>query len=97
MVTTFDSLIQAIGHLRKLGFTDEFKGEEQGVKLLSNNKFYDELDLTLHYYFKFEDDSSADETTELFAITTEDGHKGVLIDSPGTYSTLNFLRSVKRI
>src|SRR5688572_3771308 len=83
-----DTLVESLEYLRKKGFTKEFKIEQHTLHAIDDtSKTYSPEQLKIVYHFRFEGDSDPGDMTALYAIETNDGVKGTLIDAFGTYSS----------
>lgn len=69
------------------GYTDDFKAVENGLQSLKNDKVYLPEEVTVDNFYRFEGNSDPDDMSILYAITTNDGTKGTLIDAYGTYAS----------
>lgn len=83
---TYDTLSEAINGLKKRGYTEDFNLEPQCVKCAS-------LDLQLHpehftvdEFHRFEGASNPSDNSIVYAIHSNEGVKGVLVDAYGMYS-----------
>ncbi len=82
------------------GYTDDFKAVENGLQSLKNDKVYLPEEVTVDNFYRFEGNSDPDDMSILYAITTNDGTKGTLIDAYGTYASPEvneFMLSVEKI
>ena len=87
MDINFDNLVEATNGLSELGYTLDFKlqfdsiyCQEVGLCLMPDEFVIDKI-------WHFEDDSSADNLSVLYAISSKDGsRKGTIIDASGIYA-----------
>jgi hypothetical protein len=83
----YTSLSEATNDLKKRGYTHDFNLkpdciECSGLQLqLSPEKF------TVDEFHRFEGMSSTDDNSIVFAITSDEGVKGVLVDAYGVYAS----------
>jgi hypothetical protein len=68
------------------GFTDDFKAVDEGLKSLRTEKIYKPDEVSIVNFFRFEGPSDPDDMSILYAIETNDGVKGTLVDAYGTYA-----------
>ena len=83
-----------------LGFTDDFKATDEGLVSLRTDKVYAPADVKIANFFRFEGPSNPDDMSILYAIETNDGVKGTLVDAYGTYASPEvneFILEVERI
>jgi hypothetical protein len=85
-MTNYESLVDALDDLRKRGYAADFATEQMCL-------YCGDLDLRLHpedfnidEVYRFEGDSSADDSAVLYAITSTSGLKGTLVDGYGIYN-----------
>lgn len=72
--------------LRKQGFNEEFQISEEGLKSLTTNKIYHPEEIHIKNFFRYEGDTNPEDMSILYAIETQDGLKGTIIDAFGMYS-----------
>ena len=70
-----------------IGFTDDFQATDEGLVSLRTEKVYAPSDVTVANFFRFEGSSNPDDMSILYAIETNDGVKGTLVDAYGTYAS----------
>ena len=70
-----------------LGFTDDFQATDEGLVSLRTDKVYAPADVKIANFFRFEGPSNPDDMSILYAIETNDGVKGTLVDAYGTYAS----------
>jgi hypothetical protein len=82
----FETLTEALADLKSRGYVNDFNLHPDwiecpplGVKLKPAAFHIDE-------YYRFEGMTDPDDSSILFAISSSDGVKGVLVDAYGTYS-----------
>ncbi|MBC7846936.1 MAG: phosphoribosylpyrophosphate synthetase [Flavobacterium sp.] len=83
----FDSLIDAINQLKIDGYTEDFnlKSSHLACSSVQNKIFHDEF--VIDEYYRFEDDTSADEQAIIYAISSDKYKlKGILINGYSIYS-----------
>lgn len=86
-ITNMTSLAECLEHLQEKGFTEQFRIE--GLELHSSgtdNKVYRPADVKAVNFFRFEGISDPDDTAILYALETNDGKKGTLVDAYGAYA-----------
>ena len=80
------SMLDAVNALRERGYTYDFDFENACLycKLISEKFQSDDLKIT--EYYRFEGMSDPDDNTVVYAIESNRGHKGILIDAYGAYA-----------
>ena len=75
-----DSLVTVLADVEKRGFKIQFKvREEKLISLKTKNSFFPNEVKIIHFY-RFEGESNPDDSSILYAIQTNDGEKGTLVD-----------------
>jgi len=74
--------LEYIQNLRKKGYTEDFTSTPSYDILFNCEKIYKPRDLKIAAYYKYPADVNGDNYV-LFAIETNDGKKGILIDNCG--------------
>lgn len=94
------TLSQCIQDLEKDGFITSFKITDKGLMSLSTQKMFEPIGIKILHYYRFEGESNPDDNSIAYAIETESGEKGVLINGYGISSdpTLdNFIQQIIEI
>lgn len=97
MKTPYDTLSDATSNLYKKGFKENITVNSNGQIEMSGKK-YDASDVKIKHYYRFEGMSNPSDSSICYAIETEDGEKGVLINSYGAESSdqiSSFIKSVE--
>jgi hypothetical protein len=83
--TTADmkTLVDCTNKLVTEGFTDNFKVSEQGLLSPEKEKLYKPGEVTIVNFFRFEGASDPGDNSILYAIETNDGTRGTLVDGYG--------------
>lgn len=87
---TYDTMVEAINGLQKRGFTHDFNFENDCLQCKSIDGVYqlDEFKILEHH--RFEGASDPGDLSEIYAIQTVSGIKGILTDGYGISSSLSF-------
>jgi hypothetical protein len=91
-------MVSCMNKLLKDGYTDQFKIEKGKLKSMDDKTSYKPADLKLVNFYRFEGSSNPDDMSILYAIETNDGRKGTLVDAYGAYSdeaTSKFMKEVE--
>lgn len=83
---TYDTLTEAIDDLRKQGYVNDFNLHPEWIECPPLNLKMKPQQFLVEKSFRFEGMSSTDDNTVLYAISSEDGVKGLLVDAYGVYS-----------
>jgi hypothetical protein len=76
------TLSTKINDLKEEGYTVDFKLTENALEC-NNQSSYSENDFIVDNVYRFEGMSNPSDNSILYAITTEDGKKGILVDGYG--------------
>jgi hypothetical protein len=85
---TYDNLLEALTELKKEGYVEDFNLKGNCIECRNGmyKIFHDEFNIAGYFRFE-EDDSSPDNSSILYAVTSEKYNlKGTLINSFGVYS-----------
>ncbi|HMG14010.1 MAG TPA: hypothetical protein VK590_01115 [Saprospiraceae bacterium] len=91
------SLVTSINSLVKKGYTDDFQVTDEGLKSLKTDKLYKPDEIKIVDFHRFEGTSDPGDESILYAIETNDGDKGTLVDAFGTYSETNVDAFIKKV
>ncbi len=80
----YDTLSQAINGLRERGYNSDFTMDEKNL-ICSNEKFEVE-DFEIVEVHRFEGLSNPDDSSVLYVIESNKGHKGIMINAYGMYA-----------
>ena len=87
--------------LTKEGFTENFIVTEKGIEAPSNQKTYIPDEVKIVSFYRFEGETDPADSAILYAVETNDGVKGMLIDSYGSpyvsQKVSTFIREVEDI
>lgn len=82
----YATLTAALQSLQKEGYTRDFNQLENALECKEINCTYDPKQFTITKTYRFEGMSSAGDNSVLYAIETDDGEKGTLVDAYGVYA-----------
>lgn len=80
---TYETVTEAINGLKQRGYTLDFNLEENGVICFNPSLRLHPEEFHIHEVYRFEDNTDPDDQAILFAIESNDGHKGVLLNAYG--------------
>ncbi len=92
------SLINVERRLNKDGFTADFKVSQGRLCVMGTDKTYAADEVQIVDFYRFEGESDPDDMSILYALETNDGLKGTISNSYGTYADSNvdaFLKQVE--
>ncbi len=83
---SYDTLSEAVNDLQKVGYTHDFKLKFDCLSCEGVDRSYGSQDFEVESVHRFEGMSDPDDNSILYAVSTDDGRKGLLIDAYGVYS-----------
>lgn len=83
---SYSTLSEAINGLKKRGYTEDFNLQPDCVHCQNLNLRWQPEKFTVDEYHRFEGMSNPDDNSILFAISSDDGVKGTLVDAYGMYA-----------
>lgn len=72
--------------LRKKGYHENFEMEKEGFTAKNSGEILSPENIKIRKIFRFEGDSNPGDMSVLYAMETDKGVKGILIDAYGTYA-----------
>ena len=94
------TMVSCINSLSKLGFTEDYKVTDRGMKSIQSNRFYKPEEINVLNFYRFEGNSDPADSSILYAIETKDQTRGTLVDAYGPYAdsrVANFMHQVEDI
>lgn len=73
----------AMNKLQSDGYTENFIATEKGLEAPSSEKLYIPSEVKINNFYRFEGESDPADNAIVYAIETNDGIKGMLVDSYG--------------
>jgi hypothetical protein len=100
--TTADmkTLASCLNKLTLAGYTEDFKAGERGLLSLQHEKIYEPSQIQINDFYRFEGASDPADNSILYAIETDDGIKGTLVDAYGPYAdskVVAFMEEVEQL
>ena len=83
---SYASLSKAINDLKARGYTEDFNLKSTHLECTSMNLQLHPDAFTIDEFYRFEGMSNPDDNSIVFAISSKDGVKGVLVDAYGMYA-----------
>ena len=94
------TLVSSLNNLVKKGYTEDYKVTDAGLKALKTEKIYQPDQIKVTDFHRFEGTSDPADESILYAIETNDGGKGTLVDAFGPSSDTKvtaFMQKVEEI
>ena len=85
-MNSYDTLSAALNDLNKRGYTIDFNMQSDGVYCKSLGESFSPEEFEIIEFYRFEGDSDPGDQSIVYALKTNSGHKGVLVDAYGLYS-----------
>lgn len=85
-MTNYDTLSEAINNKQAEGYTFDFNLSNSTLECKALNEVFQATEFNVDAFYRFEGDSNPDDSSILYAIHTQSGVKGLLVDAYGTYS-----------
>lgn len=82
----YDTLVEALNDLKKRGYEADFTTDTVCLYCGDLDIRLNPEEFNVDEVYRFEGDSNPDDSAVLYAITSTQGVKGVLVDSYGAYS-----------
>lgn len=83
---TFDTLSQAMDQLKKSGYVHDFNLHPEWIECPPLNRRFAPQQFHVDEVHRFEGMTNPDDSSVLFAISSSDGIKGLLVDAYGVYA-----------
>jgi hypothetical protein len=83
---SYDTLSQAIEDLKQRGYTEDFNLKPHCIINASKKLELHPENFTVEEYYRFEGESNPDDSSVIFAIKSNTGMKGILVDAYGMYA-----------
>ena len=83
------TLVECLEKVSAEGYQEQFMATEKGLKSSKADKEYQPQEIKVVDFYRFEGVSDPDDSSVLYVIETNDGHKGTLTDAYGMYADAN--------
>ena len=80
------TLADALDDLRRRGFSENFGVVGSGLRAVDSGKAFRAEELIIREYYRFEGISDPDDMAIVYAIESQDGTRGMLVDAFGLYA-----------
>ncbi len=85
-MNTYDTLVEATNDLQKRGFEHNFNLESDRLYCEKLEKYYHPKEFTIKEVHRFEGMTNPSDNSVVYALETNNGDKGMLVDAYGTYA-----------
>lgn len=79
-------MVKVLNDLHKEGYTSQFKVVKHELISMADEKKFKSSDVEIRHFYRFEGESDPDDNSIVYAIETNTGQKGTLVDSYGAYA-----------
>jgi len=94
-INRYETLLEAINGLRKKGYTHDFNLKEES--LISDDITLRPKDFRINEFHRFEGESNPDDSSIVYAIESNNGIKGILVNGWGAYSETTSAEMVEKL
>jgi hypothetical protein len=91
------TLVSCVNALVNKGFDEDFKVNDKGLRSLKTDKIYQPDEVKVVSFYRFEGTSDPGDESILYAIETNDGHRGTLVDAFGPYADTKVTAFMHRV
>ena len=84
--TKMGTLSEAMNELKNKGYREEFKISGNSLKTGDGEQSFSPKQIKINEHYRFEGESDPADMTVLYAVETDSGIKGLLVDAYGVYS-----------
>jgi len=94
------TMVSCLNMLMAKGFDTQFKATRVGLKSLTTDQVYKPGEVKVINFYRFEGESDPADNSIVYAIETETGERGTLVDAYGPYSdtvVTSFMKEVEEI
>jgi hypothetical protein len=99
MNNQYNTMVEALEELKKRGFSQNMTVNENGKLALTDGKTFSPDEVTLVEYHRFEGETNPSDSSIVYAVETNSGAKGAVVDSYGadaSETTSKFMNKVKQ-
>jgi len=94
------TLVSCLNHLNSSGYKTQFKATSEGLLSLTTENIFQHEQVKVVHFYRFEGESNPSDNAIVYAIETNDGEKGTLVNGYGTSSDSlvnDFMQQVEQI
>jgi hypothetical protein len=88
------TVLEITDRLREKQYTDDLEIKEGKIYARNADKSFAPDELIIEKVYRYEGDSNPDDNAIVYAITANDGLKGVLVDSYGAYADVDLAKII---
>ncbi len=89
--------VSCLNNLQKEGYTEDFKIVDSSMQAIHHEKIYAPSQVHVVDFYRFEGASDPADNSILYAIETDDGVKGTLMDAYGPYADENVTEFMEKV
>lgn len=90
-------LASCANKMREMGYTEDFKIENNGLSKFGDSKCYKAEDIKIVNFYRFEGASDPGDNMIMYVIETNDGLKGTLVDGYGAYASADVAKFIVNV
>ena len=83
---SYDTLSEAMNDLQRRGYTEDFNIQSNCLRCKGRELDLRPEDFTVDEVYRFEGDSNPGDNSVIYAISSKEGLKGLVVDAYGTYA-----------
>lgn len=91
------TLVSCLNSLVNSGFAGQFKVTGAKLKSLTTDKFYKPEEVSVLNFYRFEGESDPADNSILYAIETNSGERGTLVDAYGPYNDASVTQFIQQV
>lgn len=82
----YETMSEALNDLKAEGYSEDFNLKSHCIECNSMERRFQPDEFEIDKFFRFEGASNPDDNSIVYAISSKDGLKGVLVDAYGVYA-----------
>ncbi len=94
---TYDTLVEAIKDLKNLGYNQDFNLKTDRIECVNPQSEYLPDAFIIDSVYRFEGMTNPDDSSVLYALSTSDGKKGLMVDAYGAYAEALDQEMIKKL
>ncbi len=94
---TYDTLVEAIEGLKSKGYTYDFNLKSNRIECVNPYSEYLPDAFVIDQVYRFEGMTNPDDSSVLYALSTSDGKKGLMVDAYGAYAEALDQEMIKKL
>lgn len=91
------TVLEITESLRKKGYEDDFEIKGEKIRSKESGILFSPDELIIESLYRYEGDSNPSDNAIIYAITSNNGSKGVLVDAYGAYADVNLAKIISAI